>query len=190
MIQDLKLDSQRWQQEQGRQEAGRGGSPYVRESKVSSRHPDSSLVAYQDSRTHAARQHWGPSEPVSAGGGRERETVRPTHSSSQQQYASNDHYTTAPAAAYGSSHSAPYPVQASPYASAPRTQPQTDPYAGYAQPGRAEQSGYAGQQSQQYQGYQQAAPAEQYRTQPPPPTHGYATPRYFGYFDDQYLVYR
>lgn len=155
MIQDLKLDSQRWQQEQGRQEAGRG-------------------VAYQDSRTHAARQHWGPTESLSSqGGGREREPVRPSHSSSQ--YASSDHYTTAPATGYASSHSAPYPVQASPYAQQPRTQPQADQYAQYAQPGRAEPSGYAGQQSQ-YQYSQAAAPADPYRQHPPPPTHGYTTP--------------
>lgn len=181
------MDSQRWQQEQGRQEAGRGGSPYVRESKVSSRHPDSSLVAYQDSRTHAARQHWGPSGGETAQSGREREPARTQHSTSP--YSASEHYTTTPAAAnYSTSHSTQYQVQANPYASQPRTAPQPDPYA-YPQPGRAEPSGYAGQ-TQQYPGYSQTAPADPYRQQPPPPTHGYTTPRYFGYFDDHYLVYR
>lgn len=181
MIQDLKLDSQRWQQEQGRQEAGRGGSPYIRDSKVS-RHPDSSLVAYQDSRTHAARQHWGPSESFSQG--REREPARTTQSS---QYATSEHYTTTPAATpYANSHSGTYPVQHSGYAAAPRTT--VDPYAGYAQSGR-EQPTYATPQA--YAGYSHSATRESaYASNPPPPTHGYATPRYFGYFDDQYLVYR
>jgi hypothetical protein len=41
MIQDLKLDSRRWIQEMGSDRS----------------------VAYQDSQTHAARQHWGPSKP-------------------------------------------------------------------------------------------------------------------------------
>lgn len=178
MIQDLKLDSQRWQQEQGRQEAGRGGSPYVRDSKLS-RQPDASLVAYQDSRTHAARQHWGPSESMSQG--REQDSRRTGHSSSQQ-YASSDHYTAAPTSSYGGP--AGYAPQQS-YAAAPRTQP--DPYAAYAQPGR-EHPSYAS--TQQYPGYSQPTTQEPYRAQPPPPTHGYTQPRYFGYFDEHYLVYR
>lgn len=147
MIQDLKLDSQRWQQEQGRQEAGRG-------------------VAYQDSRTHAARQHWGPSESLAQGGAaREREPARTSHSS--QYGTSEQHYTTSPAPSYGSSHVAAYPVQQPAYAA-----PRTDPYAGYAQTGR-EHATYA---TPQYAGYAQAPAPEAYRQQPPPPTHGYATP--------------
>ncbi|EUC27669.1 hypothetical protein COCCADRAFT_49060, partial [Bipolaris zeicola 26-R-13] len=68
MIQDLKMDSQRWQQERQPGETGRGGShsPQVRTTKVSAG-PNASLVAYQDSRTHAARQHWGPTKPYEHG---------------------------------------------------------------------------------------------------------------------------
>ncbi|KAG9388930.1 hypothetical protein A1F94_001823 [Pyrenophora tritici-repentis] len=68
MIQDLKMDSQRWQQERQPGETGRGGShsPQVRTTKVSGG-PNASLVAYQDSRTHAARQHWGPTKPYEHG---------------------------------------------------------------------------------------------------------------------------
>jgi len=183
MIQDLKMDSTRWQQEQGRQEAGRGGSPYVREPhKV--KHPDASLVAYQDSRTHAARQHWGPTE----GYDQARQSSRSQYAPQQhtQQYASSEqHYTTTPTAssAYGSSHQA-YQVPAASHA-APRTQP--DPYAYSQQPGRdhpayasTPQYAYPQQTAQDY-GRQQAAP---------PPTHGYPAQRYFGYFDHEFLVYR
>jgi hypothetical protein len=62
-----------------------------------------------------------------------------------------------------------------------------DPYAGYAQPGR-EHAGYA--TTQYASGYSQPAAQDPYRSQPPPPTHAYAAPRYFGYFDNRYLVYR
>ncbi|KAH7405701.1 hypothetical protein DE146DRAFT_649443 [Phaeosphaeria sp. MPI-PUGE-AT-0046c] len=44
MIQDLKMDSQRWDQERPSTEPGE-------------------MLDYQDSRTHAARQHWGPTKP-------------------------------------------------------------------------------------------------------------------------------
>ena len=152
----------------------------MRDSKVPK--PDSSLVAYQDSRTHAARQHWGPSEAFNSGQARERE--QPPRSGHPSQYApAGEHYTTAPAPAYAPSHPAGYPVQQASY-TAPRTQP--DPYA-YAPPGR-EHPGYPPQQ--QYAGYSQPAAQDAYRAAPPPPTHGYAAPRYFGYFDNHYLVYR
>jgi hypothetical protein len=180
MIQDLKMDSTRWQQEQGRQDAGRGGSPYAPNAKVV-RHPDASVVAYQDSRTHAARQHYGPSESFAQG--REREPSRATHTAPQ--YATSEHYTTTPTASpsYGSVRTTTYPVQQTAYATAPRTQP--DPYA-YAQPGR-EQPSYAA--PVQYAGYSHTVAPEPYR-QPPPPTHSYPTPRYFAYFDERVLVHR
>lgn len=190
MIQDLKMDSQRWKQEDQRQETGRGGSPYSRETKVL--RPDASLVAYSESRTHAARQHWGPSESFSQGRERERER-EPARASP---YASNENYTTTPSSYAGSVHGHPavshsaYPVQQPTYATAPRTQP--DPYAAYAQTGR-EHPTYASQQyagySQSPAGYPQSTAPDPYRQQPPPPTHGYAAPRYFGYYDDQFLVY-
>ena len=69
MIQDLKLDTTRWQQEQECQEAGCGGSSYMHKLQKVSRHPDEPLVAYQDSRTHAVRQHWGPTEKHASASG-------------------------------------------------------------------------------------------------------------------------
>ncbi|KAF2788672.1 hypothetical protein K505DRAFT_254993 [Melanomma pulvis-pyrius CBS 109.77] len=167
MIQDLKMDSTRWQQEQGRQESGRG-------------------VAYQDSRTHAARQHWGPSqaqeaaayEPPRQPASRPQQSY--TTSQHTQPYAAGDqHYTTTPTSAYSTS---AYPAPTT--HTTPRTQP--DPYANYPQTGREHQS-YA---TPQYS-YPQHAAQEAYR-QPaaPPPQHGYAAPRYFGYFDPHFLVYR
>ncbi|KAF2714419.1 hypothetical protein K504DRAFT_468941 [Pleomassaria siparia CBS 279.74] len=150
MIADLKLDSTRWQAEQDRQEAGRG-------------------VAYQDSRTHAARQHWGPSQAQEAAEQPRQPVSRaPQYASAQhaQQYASSDqHYTTSPAASYGSSSTYPSPGA---YAAAPRTQPE---YGGYAQqPGR-EHPGYA---TSQYS-YPQHSAQDAYRQTAPPPPHGYPT---------------
>ncbi|KAL1646639.1 hypothetical protein SLS58_003227 [Diplodia intermedia] len=60
MVQDLKLDSQRWRAEvqQGR------GSPLARDSKIMAKPPDKAAVAYQDSRTHQSRQYYGPSTPA------------------------------------------------------------------------------------------------------------------------------
>jgi hypothetical protein len=188
MIQDLKLDSQRWQQEQGRQEGpGRGGSPYAPKSPKVSRHPNDSLVAYQDSRTHAARQHWGPSQAqaqeAAAAAAYEppRQPPRaPQYASTphgQASYPADQHYTTTPTSGYSSS------AYAAP-AAIPRTQP--DAYANYSQPGRDHQSYPNAQYS-----YPPHAAQDSYR-QPaaPPPTHGYAAPRYFGHFDPYFLVYR
>lgn len=181
------MDSTRWQQEQGRQESGRGGSPYAHKSHKVSRHPDDSLVAYQDSRTHAARQHWGPSQAQEAAAAYEpprQPASRPqqsyTTAQHTQPYATGDqHYTTTPTTAYGTS-----AYQAPATHTTPRTQP--DPYANYPQTGREHQS-YA---TPQYS-YPQHAAQDSYR-QPaaPPPQHGYAAPRYFGYFDPHFLVYR
>jgi hypothetical protein len=185
MIQDLKLDSQRWQQEQqGRQDTGRGGSPYVRDTKVS-KHPDSSVVAYQDSRTHAARQHWGPSDSQNFSQAREREPqARTAHSSA---YAT-EHYTTAPAGSYNSHSAAAYAAQQPAYpthaaAHASHTAPRTvqPDYAGYARE-------HAGYPPQTYTYAQPTPGQDSYAGRPPPPT--YPTPRYFGYFDRHYLVYR
>ncbi|ORX98017.1 hypothetical protein BCR34DRAFT_628472 [Clohesyomyces aquaticus] len=172
MIADLKMDSQRWQQEAGR------GSPYVRDHKVS-RHPDASLVAYQDSRTHAARQHWGPSAVTAPTEyPQTREPAAPRSGYPAQQYPTGEHsaYTTAPST---QQYQQSYPVSQA--AHQPRTQP--DPYAGYSQP--REQQPYSSQQ------YYNTQPAPESRSNPPPPTYaGYSQPpRYFGYFDDQFLVY-
>jgi hypothetical protein len=188
------MDSQRWQQERQPGEAGRGGShsPYVRDTKVS-RGPDASLVAYQDSRTHAARQHWGPSKPFD-------HPTEPTYeqpprqsTSSRTTYASpsyagsathDTHYTTTPTApSYGSSHSA---YSAAPASAAPRTQP-ADPYSAYQQPA----GGRDPYSQSSYSSYAAQTPSDPYHGRSTTTTTGpYATPRYFGYFDEQYLVYR
>ncbi|KAF1945714.1 hypothetical protein EJ02DRAFT_36992 [Clathrospora elynae] len=144
MIQDLKMDSQRWQQERQPGEAGRGGShsPQVRTTKVS-RGPDASLVAYQDSRTHAARQHWGPTKPyehAAAAAAAEAAYEQPPRQSSTSSrtpytpsgYGERDaHYTTTPTGSYGTSHPG---YQATSASAAPRTQ-LADPYSpAYQQP--------------------------------------------------------
>lgn len=181
MIQDLKSDSQRWQQERENR-AGRGGSPHVRDTAVS-KQPNAAVVAYQDSQTHASRQHWGPSESFS-------QSQQPARTSqhSATHYVTSDHYTTAPApsSAYGQQ-PAGYAATPSSYTQ-PRTQPVVDPYAGYAQAPR-EHPSYT--PTQQYGGYApQPVVQDPYRSQPPPPSHAYAAPRYFGYFPNGYLVYR
>jgi len=168
MIQDLKMDSQRWQQERQPGEAGRG-------------------VAYQDSRTHAARQHWGPSKPFDhpteayEQPPRQAASSRTTYSSPS--YASSDsHYTTTPTAAYGSSSHSAY--QSAPAAAAPRTQP-ADPYSAYQQP-----AGREAYSQSSYSSYPASAASDPYGRSTASTAGPYATPRYFGYFDEQYLVYR
>ncbi|CAN9474491.1 unnamed protein product [Alternaria alternata] len=142
MIQDLKMDSQRWQQERQPGEIGRGGShsPRVRTTKPGG--PNASLVAYQDSRTHAARQHWGPTKPYEHGSShaaadpydqppRQSSTSSRATTYASSGYGSSDpHYTTTPTSVYGSSHPG---YQTSPASAAPRTQP-ADPYSSYQQP--------------------------------------------------------
>ncbi|KAF2727441.1 hypothetical protein EJ04DRAFT_451336 [Polyplosphaeria fusca] len=170
MIQDLKGDSLRWQQEQGRQEGGRRGQ-------------------YQDSDTHAARQHWGPTEGgYTQSSGRE-QSSRPSggYSNTNSQY-SDSAYTTTPGT-YGS-HTSPYAVQGASTHAAPRTQPAT--YGSYQQPPShpgygtpAPSYGYS-QHSQQ----PQQVPPQDYNRHPPPPSRAYAPPRYFGYFDEYFLVPR
>ncbi|CAO2653878.1 Nn.00g106110.m01.CDS01 [Neocucurbitaria sp. VM-36] len=176
MIQDLKMDSQRWQQERQPGETGRGGShsPYVRDTKVS-RGPDASLVAYQDSRTHAARQHWGPTKPYDQHAAADPYEQPPRQAASSRTpyaastgYASSDaHYTTTPTAAYGTSG-----YQAVPASAAPRTQP-ADPYSAYQQPSRDTRD-YATQQS--YSSYPVQSTTDPYGRQTAPPTPQYAAP--------------
>jgi hypothetical protein len=72
MIQDLKMDSRRWSAERALSVSSPSGSHAARVDGVSRASakryqiPDKSLAFYQDSRTHAARQHWGPSKPFVA----------------------------------------------------------------------------------------------------------------------------
>jgi len=154
MIQDLKMDSQRWQQERQPGE-GRG-------------------VAYQDSQTHAARQHWGPTKPYdhATADPYDRQSARVSTSSARTGYtstgyasSSDAHYTTTPTAAYGSSHPA---YQAASASSAPRTAP-SDPYSTYQQPAGRD---YPAQASYSYP---QAA-TDPYGRQTAPPTGQYAAP--------------
>lgn len=190
MIQDLKMDSQRWQQERQPGEAGRGGShsPYVRDTKVS-RGPDASLVAYQDSRTHAARQHWGPTKPYDQHATdayeqqpRQSSTSSRTAYGASPGYASSDaHYTTTPTAQYGTS-----AYQTVPASAQPRTQP-ADPYSAYQQPSGRDARDYVAQTSYSYP---VQATTDAYGRPTAPSTGQYAAPRYFGYFDEQYLDYR
>jgi len=197
MIQDLKMDSQRWQQERQPGEAGRGGShsPYVRDTKVSGG-PNASLVAYQDSRTHAARQHWGPSKPFdqSAAEPAYEQPARQSTSSrtayTSPSYAGSathdSHYTTTPTApSYASSHSA---YSAAPASAAPRTQP-ADPYSAYQQPAGGRDPYSQGSYSS-YPAHSQSDPYASHGRSTASTAGPYATPRYFGYFDEQYLVYR
>ena len=176
-----RMDSQRWQQERQPGE-GRGGShsPYLRDTKVS-RGPDT-VLAYQDSRTHAARQHWGPSKPVehpSADPYDRQPAPRASsgYATSASYAPSEGHYTTAPAG-YGSAQPG---YQAAPSSAAPRTQP-ADPYSGYSQ----RDQGYP---SQPYGSYPSQSPTDAYGRSSAAPT-AYATPRYFGYTDESFLVYR
>jgi hypothetical protein len=170
------MDSQRWQQERQPGDAGRGGShsPHVRSSKVT-RGPDASLVAYQDSRTHAARQHWGPSKPFDL------PAAEPTYEqpSSRQPTSSRTAYTS-PSSYAGSS--------AAPASSAPRTQP-ADPYSSYQQP-TGGRDPYSQSSYSSYPAQSQADPYSSHGRSTASTAGPYATPRYFGYFDEDYLVYR
>lgn len=161
MIQDLKMDSQRWREERQPGEIGRG-------------------VAYQDSRTHAARQHWGPSKPFDHPTEPYEQASRQA-ASSRQTYgspgyaATESHYTTTPTAAYGTSHSA---YQAAPASAAPRTQP-ADPYSAYQQPAGRESysqpsySSYPAQTQTDQYGRPVASASGPYATPSATPAPGY-----------------
>ncbi|KAL6710514.1 hypothetical protein ACN47E_008562 [Coniothyrium glycines] len=153
MIQDLKMDSQRWQQE---------------------RQPGETRGAYQDSRTHAARQHWGPSKPYSEHSAdayeqpsRQSTSSRTTYASTPGYASSDAHYTTTPTSAYGSSHSGYSTVSAS---AAPRTQP-ADPYSAYQQ-----QPSSRDYPAQTAYSYPAQAASDPYGRQTAPPTAQYAAP--------------
>ncbi|KAF2003945.1 hypothetical protein P154DRAFT_63253 [Amniculicola lignicola CBS 123094] len=160
MIQDLKLDSGRWQEEQqGRLQSGRGGSPYTRDHKVS-RQPDTSLVAqYQDSRTHAARQHWGPSAPYAQ---TEREQPPPPQPATQRPYGTSNPYSSGSEPGYTST-----PNPSSTYVSPPYSAPQAPNYTPRTAPDPYAQSREtAGYRPQNAYAYQQQAPQEPFRATP------------------------
>lgn len=136
MIQDLKTDSQRWAAEKDR---GHGSG-----------------VPYPESRTHASRQHYGPTETYSPA------SKPPTYASPTYGASESGHYTTTPTAAYSTQ-----AYQAAPTHAA-HTAPRTDPY-NYGQ----QQPGGRGE----YPSYPAAAPAyPTYQQQPPPDPYGRPTP--------------
>lgn len=171
MIQDLKMDSQRWQQEAGR-------------------------VAYQDSRTHAARQHWGPSAvsaPTEYPQTREPAAPRSGYPS-QPQYSPSEHnsytqtpspYTTTPSTQHSAYATTPS-TQHSAYTTTPASQ-YSSQQPGYSVPPASQQprtthpDPYAYSQrdptysSQQYYNTQSAQESSRQSTNPPPPTY-YTTP--------------
>ncbi|EON65724.1 hypothetical protein W97_04963 [Coniosporium apollinis CBS 100218] len=145
MVQDLKLDSQRWRQEVQQGQQGRG-SPLLRDQKFQ-KQPDKLLVAYQDSTTHRSRQYYGPTPAPPTD--RERayqQTAAPSSYSvdpREQQYRvpAPSGYQQEPAYTY-----APQPQQPQgqpAYASAQGYPPRTaSGYPAYAQPSREEQPQY------------------------------------------------
>jgi hypothetical protein len=185
MIQDLKLDSQRWAAEKDRDQRGHGsgGSPsFARDTKIP-RQPDTSLVTYQDSRTHASRQHYGPTEGYAQSS---KSSQSPYSTASTYGSGSSDsHYIATPATTAYTPHQG---YQAPPSHTAHTAQPRTDPYANYGQP----------PSSRDYPAYTATAPSYPYNTtQPPqdpygrpPATPAYTAPRYFGYYHQDFLVYR
>lgn len=182
------MDSQRWQQERQPGETGRGGSnsPFVRDAKVS-RGPDASLVAYQDSRTHAARQHWGPTKPYDVPTDPYEQQPRTSTSSrtayAGSAYAGSDtrdaHYTTTPTSSYASTPHSHSSYGVAPAAAAPRTQP-VDPYS-YQQPSGRDDPRYAAHSSYATSSYPVQSTADPYGRQAAPSTVQYATTRYLGY---------
>ena len=178
MIQDLKLDSQRWRAEKdGERGHGSGGSSLSRESPVS-RQPDASLVAYQDSRTHASRQHYGPSEGYVAPPNRSSHSGQPYGAAGE-----SPQYTTTPTPVYPS-----HPYGHAPPSHPGHTAPRTDPYANYGQSAAVAQDYRYASATPSYPYGQTAAPDPYGRSAPT--THYSPQQRYFGYFDEQFLVYR
>lgn len=146
MIQDLKLDSQRWAAEKDRDQRGHGSG-----------------VAYQDSRTHASRQHYGPTESYAT-------STKSAYPASTYSASESPHYTTTPTAAYPT-----HQAYQAPSTHSPHTAPRTDPYANYGQQqpaGRGEYAGYPAA-APAYPTYQQQPPQDPYR---PTPTPAYTTP--------------
>ena len=168
MIQDLRSDSQRWQAEKDR---GRGGgTAYIGDNKVT-RNPDASAVAsYQDSKTHESRQYHGPtsSEAYAA-------PSKPVYASPQYGASDSPHYTTTPTAQY------PHAYQAPSHAAHP-AQPRTDPtYYG-------QHPSYGATPAPAAYSYSQPPVQDPYG-RAPAPQYSHATPRYFGYFEPQFMDY-
>ncbi|KAF2646266.1 hypothetical protein P280DRAFT_6053 [Massarina eburnea CBS 473.64] len=156
MIQDLRMDSQRWRAEKDNdQRAHRSG------------------VAYQDSQTHASRQYHGPTEGRAT-----------SHPASSYGGASESHYTTTPTPTYPAHQGYGPPATHT-------TQPRTDPYAAnnYGQPA-AVAADYRYPATTPAYAYPPQTPQDPYGRPTVTPHYAPQQPRYFGYFDDQFLVYR
>jgi len=178
MVQDLKLDSQRWRQEVQQGQQGR--------------------VAYQDSTTHRSRQYYGPTPaPPTERERAYQQTAAPSSYSvdPREQYRAPapSGYQQEPAYTY-----APQPQQPQgqpAYASAQGYPPRTaSGYAAYAQPSREEQPQY--QASYADPRADPRATAAYYSNQPQASTPQsnqpmYSSPqppRYYGYVPRQSLV--
>jgi hypothetical protein len=140
MIQDLKLDSQRWRAESGR-------------------------VAYKDSRTHESRQYYGPSQtasaPVEYPQSHEPPPRQPTaYGQPPSNYPTSEHYTHVPQAQYQSSQSV-YGQYSTP------RNPQVSPYGHYSQQPQREPTYQSASDAYQYGYGQQQQPASEPPRQPP-----------------------
>lgn len=175
MVQDLKLDSQRWRAEvqQGR------GSPLARDAKMMAKPPDKAAVAYQDSRTHQSRQYYGPSTPAP-----EQPYAPPSASQVYADHPSSAGYRAPAQSAYGGgdyTYAQPqsgYAQQGAHYVPAPgygQGQVRTTPsYGSYSQPpGREPEPHYSGHQESPRYGYPPSTSAPPERVYAPP------QPRYF-----------
>ncbi|KAB2571257.1 Annexin A7 [Lasiodiplodia theobromae] len=151
MVQDLKLDSQRWRAEvqQGR-------------------------VAYQDSRTHQSRQYYGPSTPAP-----EQPYAPPSASQVYADHPSSAGYRAPAQSAYGGgdyTYAQPqsgYAQQGAHYVPAPgygQGQVRTTPsYGSYSQPpGREPEPHYSGHQESPRYGYPPSTSAPPERVYAPP----------------------
>jgi hypothetical protein len=93
MVEDLKADSARWEQEQRQVSAGRsqlsnGISP--RESEGSGWKSNAPVVGYTNSQVHQSRQYYGPTEPVP--GATPGYASSPASMDSQSTYGTNSGY--------------------------------------------------------------------------------------------------
>ncbi|KAH7112860.1 hypothetical protein B0J11DRAFT_446611 [Dendryphion nanum] len=210
MIQDLKLDTQRWEQEQ--REAGRRGSPTVREGK-SSRHPDFSLgqqdsaPSYEASVTHRSRHYYGPStsdSPHQTPAQPERTPRQQTYQTEPQQ---QTHYVATPSPHYSQGMNQSQtgaPAYYNPQTTAPRTTPaNVYPYSQHSQhsqPAPRQEYQYATQPQHHYyqtptaqnpyssHGHNPYSPHSHSAHPPPHNPQPQAAPRYFGYFSDGYIA--
>ncbi|KAF2454078.1 hypothetical protein BDY21DRAFT_291919 [Lineolata rhizophorae] len=182
MVQDLKLDSQRWYSE--RQRAGTVQTPH----------------SYNDSNTHKSRQYYGPTEPVdsasaSAPGGnygtpsaaRQDPAYRPTASSYSNEPSGYNYSVSAQPPYAQAGYQPTYPSYQSPQSSqTPRSVAPTGYPPGYQQP-EGTYSSTSGQY-QYPQSHAHSSRPDAYAQQPRPSEYG--QPRYYYGFHWNYLATR